>query len=187
MSIWDKIFGKLKLFFKFLNRTNSPSTSIKVKNSNIDGDVVGRDKIINERAKDLKSFEFFLENSEWRKEFIDHQEVWVCESDNTYQIVIGYEYRDFVEDFTRVYPDKNAQAYSVYLKIGEVKIKDILFVSCDGGRILIPVPTPINIDDKIIWRYYKNFLEYKVAKIAGVFGDYNTIESVARRSGIEIV
>ncbi|KKS96732.1 hypothetical protein A3B05_00215 [Candidatus Giovannonibacteria bacterium RIFCSPLOWO2_01_FULL_43_160] len=43
MHIIDKILGALHL--NFLNRKNSPSTKQVIKKANVDGDVVGRDKI----------------------------------------------------------------------------------------------------------------------------------------------
>jgi hypothetical protein len=43
------------------------------------------------------------------------------------------------ERWTTVYPDPNSTAYPVYLKINGTTIKELTFISMDGGRIFVPM------------------------------------------------
>lgn len=147
-------------------------------------------KFIDKRKSEnyLHDFNIFLSNGNfWRKEIIDNKEVWFYEKDNFYQIEIGEKDRDFSEEWTRVYPDKDGSwARHVYLKINGLPIKQFLFVSCDGGRILVPAPNRKVVDNKISFWFDKNSLEYKIGKIIGNFYIYENIEGVAKMSNIEI-
>jgi len=87
----------------------------------------------------LQDFEGMLETSSWSKNTVDSVEVWIAASDNTFQITRGERARDFVERWTKVYPDQSSAAYPVYLKIGASVIKEITFISMDGGRIFVPM------------------------------------------------
>ena len=58
-----------------------------------------------------------------------------------FQIEIGGRDREFSEEWTRRFPDKmGSSAYPVGLKVQGVEIKELTFVSCDGGRIFVPMP-----------------------------------------------
>lgn len=191
MKLIDKILGALHLNFRFLNRVKSPS--IKVKKSTVKGDLVAGDKTIirkqiDSSKKSLKRFEYLLKNSKWNKEFINHRETWICEDDNMYQIKIGYKWKDFTEGWTQVYPDKyGSHSFSVYLEINGVKIKDVMFISCDGARIRVPLPKIKMVNDKRIWYFDKKSLEYKLGKVIGEFYIYNNIKGIAKRSKIKII
>lgn len=138
--------------------------------------------------KYLEEFDNLLENSSWRKEFIGHKEIFFSDNDNSYQIEIGEKEREFTEEWTRVYPDKAGSFLKmVYLKVGGVLVKQFSFISCDGGRILVPLPGVKLIKNKRVFQYDKNSLEYKLGKIIGDFYIYKTIEGVASMSGIKII
>lgn len=82
----------------------------------------------------LEDFERLLESSDWEKTHIDNNEVWVCAADNTFQIAQGEQTREFNERWTTVYPDRNSSAYAVYLRIGGTTVKELTFISMDGGH-----------------------------------------------------
>src|SRR5690606_3037512 len=65
----------------------------------------------------LERFEALLRNSNWSKRIIENRETWICDLDNTFQIVQGDRERDFHEPWTDNLPDPNASVYPVYLKI----------------------------------------------------------------------
>lgn len=136
----------------------------------------------------LEKFDNLLENSSWKKEIINDKEVLFCNDDNSYQIEIGEGKRDFTESWTQVYPDKNSSFLKpIYLKVEGVIIKEIPFISCDGGRILVPLPETNLIENKRFFQYNKNSIEYKLGKLIGYFYIYKTLEGVAKISNINII
>lgn len=135
----------------------------------------------------LNVFIMHLNNSTWRKENIDDSEVWICESDETYQIHSKDNYENFTETWTQIYPNKfGSKKHSVLLKIKGISIKEITFVYCDGGRISVPLPELEIINEKQIFYWDVNSLECKIGKVIGHFYIYNSIEGVARQSKIEL-
>src|SRR3990170_371905 len=153
------------------------------------GDIIAGNKTVishkkEEEEKNLKNFEKFIETEEWQKEFINNKEIWICQKDNTYQIEHGENDREFKEDWTIGYPDKSSYCSSVYLKIGGVRIKELSFVSLDGGRIFVPVPEIAQENDRRIYLWNKNSLEYKIGKVIGTFYIYESLEGIGRRSNI---
>lgn len=141
-----------------------------------------------ETGRNLNTFEELIESQEWKKEIINHKEIWLCELDNTYQIEIGERERDFTEKWTQVYPAKDdSNLYSVYLKINGVIIKQLPFIACDGGRIFVPMPEhKYSKDKKESFHWYRKSLEYKIGVIIGEFYIYKSIEGIAETSGIII-
>lgn len=135
----------------------------------------------------LKYFETLVEKALWKKEFIDHKEIWVCETDNTFQIETGHRGDEFREIWVEVYPDINSYRYSIYLKISDTVIKELTFISCDGGRIFVPMPERKLEGEKIIYQWHRNSLPFKVCKIIGNYYIYKNIEDIAERSKIQIV
>ena len=136
----------------------------------------------------IVNIEAFIENTSWCKELIDHKEVWICNKDNTYQIEIGEPSGEFREKWTQVYPDRqNVSKYPVYLKINNTIIKELTFVSCDGGRIFVPLPELQSEQDQIVYIWRKNSLPYKVCQIIGKYYLHETIEGVAQMSRIRIL
>ena len=81
-----------------------------------------------------------LVSSNWKKEYINQREVWIAEDNNTFQIQSGDEGDEFHESWTEMYPDQNTRKYPVYLKIDNSIVKELDFISLDGGRIFVPMP-----------------------------------------------
>lgn len=135
----------------------------------------------------LKYFEVLLVNSNWNKEYIDHNPIWIAEDNNTFQIHHGMEGDEFHESWTEMYPDQSTLKYSVYLKIDNSIIKELDFISLDGGRIFVPMPDRIIEDENVNYIWNLNSLEIKVCNIIGTYYIYKNLEGVARRSRIELI
>ena len=137
--------------------------------------------------KNLDLFKRLVEKSKWRKENIDHKEIWICEDDESFQIFIGDNYQEFSESWTQVYPNQfGSGRYSVYLNIGGNTIKETSFISCDGGRIFVPMPQTEMKGHQATFFWNKNSLEYKIGLIIGQYYIYNSIEGIAKKSNVEI-
>ncbi len=136
----------------------------------------------------LTDFERLLETSKWSKEIIDGSEVWIARNDNTFQISQGERTRDFQERWTKVHPDGNSSAYPVYLKINNNVVKELTFISVDGGRIFVPMPELRPVGEKDFEYFWNmNSLDIKVCKVIGTYYIYNDIPEVAKRSHIALV
>jgi len=137
----------------------------------------------------LQDFEKFLVESKWTESCIDSSKVWICDSDNTFQIRVGERSREFNERWTTVHPDSlSGAAYPVYLMIGSIVIKELTFISMDGGRIFVPMaeirPTGEN---QVEYFWNLNALEVKVCRVVGSYYIYNDLEGVAGRSRVALV
>lgn len=136
----------------------------------------------------LERFEALLRNSGWSKRIIENRETWICDLDNTFQIVQGNRERDFREPWTENLADPNASVYPVYLKIGTTTVKELQFISADGTRIFVVMPE-IGFDDNmgrhLFWN--QNSIGVLVTNIIGDFYIYETLAGFAARSKIEIV
>jgi len=132
----------------------------------------------------IHKFENLIEESSWSSSRIDGIETWVCDNDQTFQIQLGEPSHGFSESWTEVYPDPLSSEYPVMLIINGSKIKELTFVSVDGGRIFVPRPD-IQHNGEFIWD--KNKLEFKVCSIIGDYHNYDGIEGIAERSNIRVV
>ena len=156
------------------------------------GDIVVGDKVeiktSQSSSKNLTTFEDLISNARWRKEIITQREIYICEKDNTFQIEIGECGGEFHEKWTQVYPDKgNVSRYPVYMKIGNTTIKEFTFISCDGGRIFVPIPELQSEGDQTVCIWRKDSLPYKICQIVGHYYIYKTIEGIAQVSKIKII
>lgn len=140
-------------------------------------------------SSNLSRFEELIEKSSWRKEYINNRAIWICEENDLYQINISPQAQDFHEEWTSIYPDKKAFSESVWLKIGETIIKEVRFISCDGGRIFVPLPKIItnHYSNKPRYEWNRKSLDFKLAKIIGRYYIYETIEGIAKISNIQII
>ena len=149
-------------------------------------------ELIDKLSKDLKEvntfkyFEVLLEESEWKKQSIGHNEVWISQENNTFQIHHGDFGGSFTEPWTTMYSDQNTSRYPVYLKIGDTIIKEITFISLDGGRIFVPMTERDFINDKPIFYWDMASLPVKVCKIIGSYYIYNDLYGVAKMSKVKI-
>jgi hypothetical protein len=136
----------------------------------------------------LENFERMLESSKWTKSVINQTEVWMADSDNTYQIESGERSRAFTERWTTVHPDANSSAYPVYLKLNGTTIKELTFVSLDGGRIFVPMTEVRQASaEEVEYFWNLNSLEVKVCRIIGTYYRYENLEGVAKQSKVAIV
>lgn len=168
----------------------------------------GNAKLVEQRAikpkrqkTQLETFEDYIVSKQWSKQEIDGLTVWICESDNLYQIHERRDTDEFSEPWTQVYPDKNGSGkYSVDLVYGGTIIKRLTFIYCDGGRINVVMPelyippqhrAPYaDFDDPTDYRefrWHKDSLGYKLMCLIGSFHIYGTPEGVAKRSHISIL
>jgi hypothetical protein len=145
-------------------------------------------RVIVSANRTLEGFEALLSGS-WKKEHIQHREIWMCESDNDFQIEIGDNDEPFSEPWTHGFPDKKHCAKcSVFLRIGSTAIKELAFVYCDGYRIFVPMPDAEIRDEARHFYYQRNSLKYKVGLVVGQdqFYIYRTLDGVANHCGIEV-
>lgn len=148
-------------------------------------------KILASIAPQQKNIEYFkqlIKTGHWEQTFISRKEFWICEEDNLCQIEVGESENDFHEPWTKVYPDQNGSwRVPVYLKINNVAIKELTFISCDGGRIFVPMPKIKMKDKERVFYWDKESLEFDLSKILGKYYIYENIFGVAKISKIEIV
>lgn len=136
----------------------------------------------------LQDFEQALESSSWHEATTNDSGIWVCDSNNTFQIERGERTGEFTERWTTVYPDRNSSAYPVYLKMGNVIVKEMIFISMDGGRIFVPMTEarPTNGRDiEYFWNI--NSLAVKVCRVIGSYHIYNNLEGIANMSRVVII
>jgi len=143
---------------------------------------------LEERLKVRRTIDFFEEQlslSTWTKCIFNNREVWIADSDNALQIEQGDQKGKFSEPWTEVYPNPYSYSYPIYLKINNVIIKQLTFISVDGGRIFVPLPE-IDVSSagnrEFFWEL--NALNLKVCKVIGSFYIYGNLEGVARMSRI---
>ncbi|MEO8394991.1 MAG: toll/interleukin-1 receptor domain-containing protein [Chloroflexota bacterium] len=173
--------------------------------------------------RSLRYFEKMLLSSTWEKLVIEHtptlaeiidlftngelniptrDQVWVCTDDVVLQIVEDYSTKDeFTEEWIKnisiysVYKnkDKFAYSYSVYLALSGARIKEMTFISLDGGKYLVPLPSikPASIDSidedtppKYFWS--RDSLEYIVGLVIGKFFRENSLDDFAKSIGITV-
>ena len=177
---------------KFFSKEKSDAQHIKAgRDISAGGDIIVGNKNISQSLpatdKNIEAFMELIENSSWRKELINHKTVYICDTNNTFQIEIGDFGGEWQEKWAKVYPDANASKYSVYLKINNTSIKELTFISCDGGRIFVPLPELKSEDGQTVYIWRKDSLPFKVCKIVGDYYIHKSIEGVARMSKISII
>lgn len=140
-----------------------------------------------EAEKTIEYFESRLKDSNWESRYINNDEVWVNVPNNSLQIVTGKEPVDFSEPWTDKFPNPKSYSYSVYLRIANTIIKELQFISVDGGRIFVPIPKiEMNGDAERVFFWDSNSLEMTVCRIIGSFYIHKTIDRVATMAGIQI-
>jgi len=127
-----------------------------------------------------------LLGGKWRRESIDNKEVWICESDNTYQIKIGEKLDDYPKSWATSFPDPSAFTWRVYLCINGAPIKQFTYVYCDGMRYFVPLPMNELQNGQEVFYWQKNETYFKLARIIGVFQSFNSIEEFAAQHKITI-
>lgn len=139
------------------------------------------------RTNTIEYFSHLLTCDVWEKEWIDNEENWIARQNNTFRITKGQNYEDFDEPWSRGHPDRDTSKLSVYLSINGVRVKELIFVTIDGGRILVPLPERMLVDGSPVFFWRPNDLSFKVGKIIGSYYIYKDIEGVAKRCRVEVV
>lgn len=135
----------------------------------------------------LRDFETYLDESTWTKTVVGHAGVWMADADNTFQIEQGESTREFRERWTTVYPDPNSSPYPVYLKINGTTIKELTFISMDGGRIFVPMAGVRQTSSGAAEYFWNlNSLEVKVCRVIGTYYCYENLEGIARMSKVAL-
>ena len=136
----------------------------------------------------IQDFDTFLESSTWTEQEVGQSRIWVCDADNTFQMARSDDDGEpFDEPWTQPYPDSKSYSYYIYLKINGHPIKQIRFVSVDGGRIFVPMPEQKVIRGERCFFWVLGSLELKVCKHVGRYYNYNDIEGVANHSEITLL
>ena len=147
-------------------------------------------KIFEQKRPDnkyIERFEQLLTTSSWRREIIDATEIFICETDNNYQVEIGNSTSSFTEPWTQVYSaSHNSTRASVYLRVNANRIREMTFVYCDSARIFVPLPKTRTENGNRIFYWSRNSLDYKLGKVVGDFYIYESMEGIARMSNIRI-
>lgn len=149
---------------------------------------------LNKLSEELRSrntlvdFERLVTDQAWTKTHVGHQEIWVCDTDNTYQIHVGDEGREFREPWTSVHPDAKGMAYPVHLMIAGATIKELTFVSLDGGRIFVPITeTQTKPGGGVEYVWHSSSLPVKVCRIIGTYYRYDDLEGIAALSKVSVL
>jgi hypothetical protein len=66
-------------------------------------------------------------------------------------------------------------------------IKELHFISVDGGRIFVPMPEMRVVDGKREFLWRTSSIEFRVGKVVGSYYRYEDLYGIAKRSKIEIV
>lgn len=133
------------------------------------------------------SFERMIRTSRWNCEEIDHDEVWVCESNNLFQFKRSGDRRDFREKWTSVFPDQNGSMFHINLMINGTVVRSLPFVSGDGGRYTLPLPDVALIDNEQVFTWYLDEIDVLIAEIIGNYYHYGSIEQVANFTKVELL
>lgn len=191
MKLIDRLVGKIfdKFNVRAFNREGPTShNEAKITNSTIGKFVQNSTVFINQgETKNIQTFKEKLGNSEWDKQIIKATTVHVCRDNSTYQIEIGKPSEQFNEPWSDVYSDKlHSRRIPVYIKIDGQRIQEVSFVSCDGGRIFVPLPNwPEEEGGEFYWE--KDSLEFKLGEIIGEFHSYGGLSGIAEKSKIKII
>lgn len=137
----------------------------------------------------FQRFAELLDHAKWLKGFIDKQEVWTCEDDVLYQIAIGMDGDEFDEEWTRGFPDPTCSRLPVYLKVDGAVVRELTFVSLDGGRYFVPLPEIRTVSPEERSFYWDTTsLEFRVGRLVGhLHLQDETLETFANKRGIEII
>lgn len=115
-------------------------------------------------------FDFFITHSHWEFKLFDNTQTWICEDTDEYQLVEwNVVVEKFQEEWTRIFPDNNNNAsYQLFLKRNGIIVREFTWVSCDGGRVWMPIPERKNHCESVGWTcqmeyfFQKNSLNYRM-------------------------
>ncbi|GEM_PF-6611651 len=148
----------------------------------------------NKIANQLSYFMELVDTGSWKHINDEDGELFICEQDELYQIKILNREEDskFSEEWSTKFPDKyGSQKEYVQLLVSGTPIeKKLLFATVDGFRIFIPMPE-IGLEnptfDEPLYYYVKDSIPYRLSKVIGRYGAFDSIEDVASHAGIKII
>jgi hypothetical protein len=137
----------------------------------------------------LEDFASALDGAgDWVQDSIANETVWIYQPDNSFQIVVGDLELD--EPFSEpwiVFPDQHHNyRLPVRLSISGNTIKELDFISADGGRVFVPLPNSKRKGDTQISSWEESAISFKVGVIIGRFYIYKDMEGIARVCDIKI-
>ena len=138
-------------------------------------------------------FDFYITHWVWEKKLFDHVQTWICKDTDEYQLV---EWNTVVENFkeiwTDIFPDnENNFSYQLFLKRNGIIVREFTWVSCDGGRVRMPIP-----DRKNHWKnkrecimdyfFLKDSLEYRMLQKIWNYWSEDSFERLFEQAKIKI-
>jgi hypothetical protein len=140
-----------------------------------------------DRRDTLAYFEQMLERGMWHEDRIGERPTWICDQRSTFKVVQNDDYQDFEEEWTDRVPDRTAHMMTVQLKINDSAVSEMLFVTLDGGRYLVPLPRKRVVSGQVIYFWESDTLPFKVGRIIGRYYRCKNLEEVAEFLDVEIV
>lgn len=138
-------------------------------------------------ATNFVSFERMLRTAKWKREDIDHDKVWVCESNSLFQFKRSDNREEFREKWTSVFPDQNGSRFHINLMINGIVVRSLPFVSGDGGRYTLPLPDLALVNEEQVFTWYKDEIDVLISEIIGNYYRYRSIAEVAKFTKVELV
>lgn len=141
--------------------------------------------------RSMKRFEQHIEDvHDWTFEVIGEERIWVYVEDALFQIVIGEgESVNYVEPWTEGFPDsQHNRGYPVYLRLAGINVKEVRFVSLDGGRYFVPMPELKLVNEEAHFFYRRDSLRFKLSRIIGNYYSFcDSLEEFAEWRGIDVI
>lgn len=136
----------------------------------------------------MARFEQLLTNAQWEHQTHDGGDRYVCSQATIFQIDASDIGRSFSgEPWLAQFPDQTTSMFKLRLCINGVVVKEVPFISADGGRYKIPLPEIVVVKGTAVYFWRKGSLGYRVAIIMGQFYRCNNLAEVAQLLGLEIV
>jgi hypothetical protein len=87
----------------------------------------------------------------------------------------------FREPWTQDFPDPTARSYVVQLRFGTTILRELVFVSCDGGRYSLPLP---RVNAARRYEINRNSLAWRVMQL---YQQYFPPEDTLHHAGVDVV
>jgi hypothetical protein len=75
---------------------------------------------------------------------------------------------------------------TVELRINNSPVRELTFVSLDGGRYFLPLPDKSVERGRPVYSWFRESLEFKVGKIIGSYYRFDNIEDTAKFLGVGV-
>jgi len=178
---------------------NQNGMAINTRPSKFDADTQRLIQKIEQRTKTFMKPEpntkeylnYLLLNSKWNIQASrDSNEVYLCEQDTAYNIVVDILSEDHEDNYTSSWADHfvgTHRIYPVYVKHNESIIDKTYFVSIWGAKYFVPIASIDGTLDQPIYFWDVHSIELRLARhIARFHTLYKTIEEFADHAEIKI-